>query len=89
MLKKRTGTPLYMAPDLFFGWYGLKVDMWAAGMLTYQLISGKLPFFGDNVEKLANASPMAIMQAFMDSEVCALMQNLLELLDAAQKCCSV
>lgn len=69
-LKKRTGTPLYMAPDLFFGWYGVEVDVWAAGMLMYQLISGKLPFFGDNVDKLAKASPMKIFQAFMDSEVC-------------------
>lgn len=68
-LKKRTGTPLYMAPEIFFGWYGIEVDIWATGMMLYQLISGKLPFFGNFSEKLRKGPIFMIVQAVMDSEV--------------------
>lgn len=68
-LKKRTGTPLYMAPEIFFGWYGIEVDVWAAGMLLYQMICGKLPFFGDNSHSLRKGPTYMVVQAVMDSEV--------------------
>jgi len=68
-LNKRTGTPLYMAPEIFFGWYGTEVDIWAAGMVLYQLISGKLPFFGEKAEEFTKAPKMLIVQALMDNEL--------------------
>eukprot|EP00210_Caulerpa_lentillifera_P005335 g5098.t1 len=68
-LKKRTGTPLYMAPEIFFGWYGLEVDIWAVGMMLYQLISGNLPFFGDHAESLRKGPTFMIVQAVMESEL--------------------
>ena len=34
---KKTGTPLYMAPELFMRYWGVQSDMWSAGMLLYQV----------------------------------------------------
>lgn len=68
-LKKRTGTPLYMAPEIFFGWYGVEVDIWALGMMLFQLIAGKLPFFGDHAEHLKKGPTFMIVQAVMESDL--------------------
>ncbi|KAK9828611.1 hypothetical protein WJX72_001030 [[Myrmecia] bisecta] len=45
-LKKRTGTPVYMAPELYTGTHGVECDLWGLGMLMYQLLAGRLPFWG-------------------------------------------
>jgi len=42
--RRRSGSPLYMAPEIFLGRYGVEVDLWSAGVMMYQLISGKMPF---------------------------------------------
>lgn len=42
------GSPPYMAPEVFSdNGYGRPVDMWALGVVTYTLLSGRLPF-GNN-----------------------------------------
>lgn len=38
------GTPAYMAPEVFDGQRTAQTDIWAAGALLYQLLSGQLPF---------------------------------------------
>lgn len=38
------GTPYYMAPEVLYGNYGAKADIWSLGVLMYTLISGYLPF---------------------------------------------
>lgn len=43
-LRSRVGSPLFMAPEVHLGAYGLEADMWSAGVLLYQLLSGTLPF---------------------------------------------
>jgi serine/threonine protein kinase len=41
----KIGTPLYMAPELFEEKpYDSKVDVYAFGMLTYEILSGETPF---------------------------------------------
>lgn len=43
------GTPLYHPPELFntkiFRYSGSKIDIWAAGVVLYKMLTGELPFF--------------------------------------------
>lgn len=37
---------MYMAPELMFGMpYGLAVDMWAIGVVTFELLHSMHPFW--------------------------------------------
>merc|ERR550525_690618 len=48
------GTPHYMAPEVMRGkGYGTEVDVWALGVILYELVVGHLPF-GDNLETTAD-----------------------------------
>lgn len=39
------GTPLYLSPEILKGQkYDEKVDLWAIGILAYELLLGKSPF---------------------------------------------
>uniref|UniRef100_A0A673MKB0 non-specific serine/threonine protein kinase n=1 Tax=Sinocyclocheilus rhinocerous TaxID=307959 RepID=A0A673MKB0_9TELE len=43
------GTPTYVAPEIITeSGYGLKVDIWAAGVITYILLCGFPPFCSEN-----------------------------------------
>ena len=33
------------APEVFIGDYGLEADVWAAGMMMYQLLSNRFPWW--------------------------------------------
>ena len=39
-----TGTLYYRAPEMFCGGYREPVDVWAAGVLLYQMVTGRTPF---------------------------------------------
>ena len=39
-----TGTIYYKAPEMFKSKYSQLVDIWAVGILAYELITGTLPF---------------------------------------------
>ncbi len=38
------GTPGYMAPEVFRGQYSVASDLWAAGVLLHELLTGSLPY---------------------------------------------
>lgn len=59
------GTPLYLAPEVFMCDYGAQSDVWGAGMLLHQLLTGDLPFVGGG-GKLA---PMELALAVMTGEL--------------------
>ncbi|CAD7701182.1 unnamed protein product [Ostreobium quekettii] len=46
-MKSRTGTPAYMAPELIMQNYTELADVWSVGMLTYQLLTGRFPYWDD------------------------------------------
>ncbi|GAB9464738.1 Camk protein kinase [Globisporangium polare] len=44
-LQQICGTPQYLSPEIVSGRvYGKPADIWAAGILSYMLLSGKIPF---------------------------------------------
>lgn len=41
-----TGSPAYMAPEQFYGQYSYSCDLYAAGIILYELVVGQRPFSG-------------------------------------------
>eukprot|EP01089_Gocevia_fonbrunei_P021851 TRINITY_DN8635_c0_g1_i2.p1 TRINITY_DN8635_c0_g1~~TRINITY_DN8635_c0_g1_i2.p1 ORF type:complete len:647 (-),score=151.81 TRINITY_DN8635_c0_g1_i2:163-2103(-) len=53
LLTTVVGTPLYMAPEIFLERkYSVKGDLWSVGVILYQMMTGTLPFKGENVYEL-------------------------------------
>lgn len=65
-LAKRTGTPLFLPPEMFMRHWGPEADLWSAGMVAYQLLSGKLPFWGGSSE---HVSPLMVMQEILGGDI--------------------
>ncbi len=55
-----TGSPAYMAPERFYGQYSAVSDLYAVGILLFELLVGDRPFSG---------SPVAIMTAHLNQPV--------------------
>jgi serine/threonine-protein kinase len=54
------GSPAYMAPEQFFDAYDHRVDVYALGVMLYEIICGRRPFYG---------SPAQIMMAHVKRNV--------------------
>jgi serum/glucocorticoid-regulated kinase 2 len=54
------GTPEYLAPEVIIGdkknpsRYGKDVDWWALGILMFEMLTGRPPFFHDDVQSMYN-----------------------------------
>jgi serine/threonine-protein kinase len=55
-----TGSPAYMAPERFYGQHSHSSDLYAVGILLYELLVGYRPFSGD---------PASLMTAHLNSPV--------------------
>ena len=47
-LKTLVGTPYYVAPEVLEGDYSKECDCWSLGVILYIILSGYLPFQGQN-----------------------------------------
>lgn len=59
------GTPWYMAPETINHMFAHKSDVWSVGILTYNLLSGDLPF--DDEHRLNR--PLAVFKSILTKEV--------------------
>ncbi len=57
----QTGSPAYMAPERFYGKYSYASDIYAVGILLFELLVGHRPFTG---------VPSALMVAHLNQPVC-------------------
>ena len=51
-LEKKTGTSLYVAPEVLDQSYNEKCDVWSCGVILYMLLSGFPPFNGHSVHEI-------------------------------------
>jgi serine/threonine protein kinase len=42
---KRSGTPVYMAPEIYQRNYSYEADVWSVGIMLYQLVTRRFPFW--------------------------------------------
>lgn len=67
-LSRRTGTPVYMAPEVFKRKYRCQADMWSLGMLMYHLLSGRFPYW-DNMQQCKASSLNEVMDAVANKPI--------------------
>jgi len=47
-MKTMSGSPYYIAPEVFLQNYNSKIDIWSLGVVLYIMLSGKVPFPGNS-----------------------------------------
>lgn len=64
-LRSRSGTPVYMAPEVVLQDYNQQADVWSVGILMYQLLSGRFPFWKD----IKNLTLQQVWQAILSQRI--------------------
>eukprot|EP00951_Prasinocladus_malaysianus_P037431 scaffold402029_cov31-Prasinocladus_malaysianus.AAC.1 len=45
--RSRSGTPAYFAPEVYRKCYGFSADLWSLGIMLYQMVTGRFPWWSD------------------------------------------
>ena len=53
LLAMQAGTVIYISPEVLRGKYTLSADLWSAGVMAYQLLTGRLPFSGEDGDEVS------------------------------------
>ena len=77
-----TGTLHYKAPEMFEGEYDEKIDIWAIGVIAFELLTGQLPFDGNYhrsvVAKILSKNPFDSVESNIGSPEKKLLEKFLE-----------
>lgn len=75
------GSTYYRAPESFKGGYDERIDMWATGVVLYEILTGESPFFSEYRcearEKILNET-LSFDQILASDHLISLLSKLLE-----------
>eukprot|EP00879_Flechtneria_rotunda_P000317 GHRR01000408.1.p1 GENE.GHRR01000408.1~~GHRR01000408.1.p1 ORF type:complete len:373 (+),score=84.90 GHRR01000408.1:288-1406(+) len=69
ILQGLSGTPVYMAPEVITDQCSLSMDVWAAGVMLYQMLTGQFPFWDTDMAGLARIHPRQILKDVQNAQV--------------------
>ena len=52
-MNQTRGTPFYFSPEVLEGKYDKRCDLWAIGVITFELLAGEPPFNGEDFDELS------------------------------------
>lgn len=80
-LWSNSGSVYYRAPESLKGGYDERVDMWAVGVVAYEMLTGSLPFFSkyeSKIRKMIQETPVDFSKVCASNELLNLLKDMLE-----------
>lgn len=71
-LSELAGTLDYMAPELLARCYSASADVWSAGIMLHELLTGRLPYAGDTPDEVRAMHSALLLLLLWPSLLCAL-----------------
>lgn len=75
------GSPAYMSPEAFQGSKSPQTDIWSAGVILYEMLSGNYPFTGKDIyglrDSIHNDEPHPLPE-YVEPEICEIVYKALE-----------